>query len=133
MPCVKLSRVPSGPNKGHIVATAGSDATSDVFVRWYIGKGEMPTADRDLIDMDSDSFLCLILTPDGLFWADKSCLLVRVSMPFYAIGCGAPLAMGAMEMGASAKQAVLVACKWDSNTHGPVSTMRLEVKGKKHK
>lgn len=125
--CKKLYRIGKGKNKGHIVATAGADFPGEVFVRWYEQGGDhlMPTADRDLISED-DLFLCLVLTPEGLFVVDKSCLLVPIIIPFYAIGCGGAVAMGAMEKGAGAREAVAIACKWDSNCELPVVSMRLE-------
>ena len=130
VPCRKLYRIAKGKNRGHIVATAGADFTGEVFVKWYSGEGEMPTAERDLINED-DLFLCLVLRPDGLFEVDKSCVLIENRLPFYAIGCGAPVAMGAMEKGAGAREAVGIACKWDSNCAPPVVSMRLEHRKKR--
>lgn len=45
--------------------------------------------------------------------------------PFYAIGSGEQFALAAMEMGASAEQAVLVAMKFDLHTGGEVNALRL--------
>jgi len=43
--------------------------------------------------------------------------------PFYAIGSGRDLAFGAMEAGASAFDAVKIACKYDLNCEGPIHTL----------
>ena len=124
-PCQKLFRIAKGKNRGHIVGTQGASFSGMVFVDWYSGdRPEMPSSERDLIDGD-DGFGILILTPQGLYEADKSCRPVPVSAPFYAVGDGAGIAIGAMEMGASAKQAVQAACKHNIYCSGPVIAMRL--------
>lgn len=43
---------------------------------------------------------------------------------FAAIGSGAQFAIGAMEMNASARQAVRIACRRDMNTRTPVHTLQ---------
>lgn len=48
-----------------------------------------------------------------------------VSQAYYAIGSGYQLAMGAMEMGATAEQGVQVAMKWDCSTGGDVQVISL--------
>lgn len=124
-PCIKLYRVKRGRNKGHIVGTAGAMFSGMVFLDWYSGgRKHMPSSDRDIVS-DDDDFMCLILRPDGLFKVNKSCRPVLVEAPFYAIGHGAGVALGAMEKGASARRAVEAACKWDPYTRGPIHTMRL--------
>lgn len=45
---------------------------------------------------------------------------------FVAAGSGAELAIGAMAHGASAKEAVAIACNWDINSRGPVHVVRLK-------
>jgi hypothetical protein len=125
-PCQKLFRIAKGKNKGHILATQGASFSGMVFVDWYAGaREEMPSSDRDLIDSD-DAFGILLLTPKGLFEVDKSCRPVPISTSFYAIGDGGPIAMGAMEMGASARRAVAAACKWNIHCSGPVAWMELD-------
>ena len=47
-----------------------------------------------------------------------------VNAPFYAIGSGKFLAMGAMEMGATAEEAVAVAIKYDTGCGGEIDVIR---------
>jgi hypothetical protein len=47
----------------------------------------------------------------------------EITLPFYAIGCGKELAMGAMAAGASATEAAEIACTYDPNCQGPIHTL----------
>jgi hypothetical protein len=103
-----------------IIATAGHGTTGMLFIDWYEGdQGEVPRIDAD------DDFDILVWNKDGLFNVDRYFRLMRVSEPFFAIGCGACVALGAMHMGANAKQAVEVAKKVDLYTGGKVKVMTL--------
>lgn len=116
--CEKLFR-----KDGAIIGTAGGDAEGMVFVDWYGTKKKPP---ERLVAGDAD-FCCLVLTPDGLFWYDKWCRPNRILDEFYAVGSGAPYAVGAMAMGASADHAVSIAMRYDCYTGGDIVTMTLEV------
>ena len=111
-----------------IVATAGDDATGMIFVDWYGSKrkgGRRPKPPSALIlGIEAASFCVLVLTKEGLFWADKWCRLIKITDEFYAIGSGAPYAMGAMAHGATAEDSVRTAMRWDPNTGGEVQTMK---------
>jgi len=48
-----------------------------------------------------------------------------VRAPFYALGSGYQVAMGAMEFGATAEEAVRAAIKWDTGSGGDVTVLRL--------
>jgi len=49
---------------------------------------------------------------------------VRPGLPFWADGSGCDYALGAMQMGATAEQAVAVAMIWDQCTGGQIRTIR---------
>jgi len=61
---------------------------------------------------------------------DDSAGLYKVESTFTAVGSGAELALGAMEFGATSRQAVLIACRRDINSRPPVHTLSLPKKGK---
>lgn len=117
--CEKLFRV-----DGDIIATAGEDAPGMVFVDWY-PKRKTRKPPSKLIDGGAD-FCCLVLTKEGLFWWDKWCRPNKVLHDFYALGSGGAYAMGAMDRGATASEAVESAMKYDCYTGGDIVTMRLE-------
>jgi hypothetical protein len=123
--CEKLFRktIKEGRKKVQvIIATSGESAPGLIFVDWY-GTDKPPPA--ALIEGDAD-FSCLILRSDGLYEADKYCRPEKIMSKFYAIGSGTKVALGAMEMGATAKQAAEIACKYDPHCAPPVVTMRLK-------
>lgn len=71
------------------------------------------------------SFRALMLNEAGeLFLFDSSPWASGpIRSKFYAIGTGAEYAMGAMAAGASAKEAVKIACKLDPHSGLPVRTL----------
>lgn len=54
----------------------------------------------------------------------------RANRGCVAAGTGGNIAIGAMEAGLTAAQAVTIACKWDVNSKGPVHTIPLTMKKK---
>jgi len=56
---------------------------------------------------------------------------VKTTAPWFALGSGQELAMGALEMGATAKEAVQIAAKYDVNTGGTIHTLSLKRLDKK--
>ena len=48
-----------------------------------------------------------------------------VEEPFYALGTGAPYSLGAMSMGADAREAVTVAMRFDTQSGGDIVAYRL--------
>ena len=110
--CTKIYRTKAG-----IVGMAGSSAACLAFVEYFNG-GEVP------IEHLSDS-AALLLSPQGIFLYDDSTRGEIVNEPFFAIGSGAPVALGAMHMGATARQAARAACRWNNDCGLPVVALRL--------
>jgi len=104
-----------------IIATAGESSPGLVFVDWY-GSGK-PVPDI-FLHLGGD-FLCLVLTPSGLFEYDVYCRGDEVSDDFYAIGSGAGVALGAMHCGKSAVEAVRIAARVDPYTGGRINSESL--------
>lgn len=121
-PCPKLFRKTIKSGESVIIATQGDGSAGLVFVDWY-GSGKKPPV---VISHNLPDFTCLVLRKGGLFEYDAYCRPYEITLPFYAIGSGANAALGAMHMGASAVQAVEIACQIDSYSMGPVVEMRLE-------
>lgn len=119
--CEKLFRKKTKDGAEIIIATAGHSSSGMVFVDWY-GSGKKPP--RVLLDNEPD-FTCLVLKKDGLWEYDSYCRGEKITEEFYAIGCGAKAALGAMHMGATAEQAVEITCKIDQFCSPPIVAMRL--------
>ncbi len=101
---------------------------------WIIGfSGEYLPAWRYLKVFDmkmpdqpaSGDFELLIWDGNHLYEDDGHGAVRIPPVPFYAIGGGAGPALGAMHMGASAKEATKIAVKIDAGTNGRVVSMKL--------
>jgi hypothetical protein len=115
--CFKLYR-----KAGDIIALSGETAPGLVFLDWYGTKKAAPSV---LIDGEAD-FQALVLTKQGMFEYDKWCRGEKMRHgKFWSSGCGAKAALGAMHAGASARQAVAIACKIDPFCAPPIVWMKL--------
>jgi hypothetical protein len=110
--CEKLYRAFEGTAKEAILATAGESFSALLFVDWYRSENRPVEIPERLVNGEAD-FTVVALTREGLFEYDKWCRGEKILDKFYAIGSGAKAALGAMHMGASAEQAVRIACKID--------------------
>ena len=91
-----------------LIGIAGNYADGMLFVEWLKNGGDREKPPIWLTE--KPSFVALQLCNDGsmVYWNER---LVKdvVLESFWAIGSGAPVAMGAMHMGADARQAVEIA------------------------
>ena len=77
-------------------------------------------------DLDSDTEVTVLsLKHDGLWIYESSIIPARIKNDFWSIGTGANFAIAAMHFGASPKEAVEVACLYDSSSHGPIDEVKL--------
>lgn len=119
--CKKLFRVPEGPNAGHIISGAGAFSPQRLFIQWYMNKAPRDWADTLAaagidIDISEEDFECVILQPKGIFTVDRFFLPHRAEGRYYSTGSGATFAIGAMDHGATAIQALNIACGRDPYT-----------------
>jgi ATP-dependent protease HslVU (ClpYQ) peptidase subunit len=112
--CIKLFRV-----RKSIVGAAGDSAPGMKWIEWYKRAGSKKSAPN------LGGAHIIVATSEGLFEADDGGDLALITGPYYAIGCGAKVALGAMFMGASAVQAANAACKYDPYCGGKIITMEL--------
>ena len=96
---------------GCIYALSGEDAMTKPAIKWHQDGAEpakVPKGDPDT------SWTLLVIEKDGLIfiYGDKSPYPLEVRAP-YTMGSGRDFAMGAMLAGASAKEAVEIACSRD--------------------
>ncbi len=108
-------------SSGEAVGISGSIPDAMKFLEWY----ESGCDGENHPDFTSEKFDALVLDKNGsLFSWDSHLVPSRIEDEFFAIGSGALAAMGAMHMGATATQAVLVAAKLDRNTDEKVVCVR---------
>lgn len=115
----------------HLIAVCGDFAAAMVYLDWYGSKAPLPDALRHI--SEDERFGALLVIGKQVFEVDRFCRPVEIEDRFCAIGTGAQAAMGAMHAGATAIQAVVIACKVDQNSGLPVvslSTREMHANGK---
>ena len=70
----------------------------------------------------------LIAAKGGQLWVVQHDVVYQIEDPFYAIGSGAPYAMGAMAAGRGAPKAILIAMEYDDGTGGQLRILRHDKK-----
>ncbi len=107
-------------HKGVLGAAAGTGAICLKFQDWV--RNGMP---GDCPFQGTDGGNGIVVAPDGqmVCWGTNGPWPVK--QPFYTLGSGYQIALGAMEMGATAVEAVVAAMKFDTSTGGEVQFVRL--------
>ena len=117
--CGTVRKLARGPG-GTIAGACGSCGMSRRFLSW-IEMGEPGE-----FDPDGAHFSALIVRPGGeVLRMSAGGGLWEVDAPFHTDGSGSDIAMGALEVGATAVQAVEAAIKWDVHCGGPIQIERL--------
>jgi len=104
-----------------IVGYAGDWIAGEYFADFYLGNSE-ETPDRDT----DDDLEMLVLKTTGIYLVDYRFREVKVYGKHYAIGSGSQGAMAAMNMGATAAEAVKEAIKVDDYTRGKIRSLSLD-------
>jgi len=120
--CIKSRCEKIAKKNGHLIGLSGSECPPLATFLAAFGKKD-EEAKKAIKDF---KFTALVVTPKGemQLW-DSSMTFEPLRTDFYAIGSGGDVAMGAMEMGASSRRAVMAAIKWCSGCGAPVTTLRL--------
>jgi len=72
-------------------------------------------------DMDSDIDVTVLeLRNDGIWIYESTIIPAKIKNDFWAIGTGANFAIAAMHLGKSPKEAVEIACQYDTSSNFPV-------------
>lgn len=107
-----------------LIGCSGEIGAMIQFVEWLQDDSEKKRK-PDLPD-DCD-FEGILVNPDGdVVHYDRHLVPIRVANEFHAIGSGRKLALGAMMAGASAEEAVKIACHYDMVTREPVRMIQLQ-------
>lgn len=109
--------------KTRIYAAVGNAAILKPLADWYAA-GRNPDA-TPVCDPEDDWTLIVIDRADGMVIIENSSPYPIPLVPPYAIGSGRDFAMGAMLAGASARQAVEIACARDIYSGGAIQSVDL--------
>lgn len=108
---------------GALVGAGGCSSLAAGFCRWFMGgeQGDRPS----LRGEDNNSAGAIVIMPDGRIIEHDFCGWRYVDSEFVALGSGMDIAYGALEMGASAVEAVRIVCKRDIHCGGGINTLWL--------
>jgi ATP-dependent protease HslVU (ClpYQ) peptidase subunit len=122
--CAKVHRI-----RGKLVGVAGDSAATTKFLAWF--RKECP-ADEMLLDVkdeDGDTgLMALVLDASGIYLYTNLTEPDRMYNKFYGVGTGAPYALGAIEKGATLREAIKIAMKYDEATGGEIHHEELDEK-----
>jgi hypothetical protein len=77
-------------------------------------------------DLDSDTDVTVLeLRRDGIWIYESTIIPAKIKNDFWAIGTGANFAIAAMHCGKSVKEAVEIACLYDTSSNMPVDYIKL--------
>jgi hypothetical protein len=116
----RLRETPELGNVPHAVAfgCAGHSPSAIALERWTRNTGlRPPLKDLDVMVVDAHGQCCV---------GDHDLEFTRVQFPFFAIGSGADYAMGAMARGATAREAVEIAMRFDTGSGIGVTEVRIK-------
>lgn len=106
---------------GWLGAAAGNATDMAQFLRW-VDEGREEDDATKLENVDG-----ILISPKGkVFYVEGDLHPFAVEAPFHAGGAGGYLAIGAMEMGATAEEAVHIAIKYNSSCGGEVQVVKLK-------
>ncbi len=91
---------------------------------WYLAGAKPSEWNNYRVDPESSAEL-VILSEDGL-WTFSGPYGVRVEDAFFALGSGAEYALAALAMGATAKEAVEIASRFDNGCGLGIDVMQFE-------
>lgn len=113
-----------GRNVGKFLA-AGCGSYEDLcaFLDWLESGGKQEDRKKFGIDRDLNISAITVNKKGSVYQYDGRLYPYSIDHKFYSIGSGASYALGAMEHGASAIEAVKIAAKYDSNTGGRVNSL----------
>lgn len=119
----QVTKITRRESDGALIGMAGSGPHATLYARWLID-GE-PGAPPSLGDAEDNGGIFIAYT-DGRVEERTRHGAEFPEGEFFAWGCGADHALAAMEMGADAKRAVEVACKYDIHCGGGIDVLYLD-------
>ncbi len=120
--------------KDYMIAAAGECQDIAAFFDWV--EAGMTITDRPkfgLNDREVEVEALMVTKKGKIYCFDNRIYPFEIDAPFYALGSGGQLAMGAMACGASAFKAVKIASQYDTATGGEIKVLAIKKREKKRK
>ena len=109
---------------GKIVAFSG-DADGGMELLAWFSNGADPEKFPARGRHEKDWTLLVVVDKDGLVFYERTPYPIRCEDPFWACGSGRDYALAAMYLGKSAREAVDVACHFDTGCGNGIDEMRV--------
>lgn len=103
---------------GRLAALLGRHGHAMRLLKWIEAPGDAEQPEGDCA--------VVVVSADGVRCYEDGSVEHSSDAPFKAFGSGGDIALGAMAAGASAEEAVRIACDWDTCTGGAITVLRLE-------
>ena len=103
-----------------MLAGAGSLLTLNKFMEWF-RMGADVTKPFDITKENGFDVICIDLNTKEIWEYNSDILATKIDQKYYALGTGTDFALGAMHAGATAKEAVEIACKIDIYSRKPLT------------
>lgn len=105
-----------------VICGSGSTTAIKQFIDWH-RRGDDPEKKPTLL---GDGCVCFVIDKKTLELKRYcDCWYDSIGASFYVTGSGMEIAIGALEMGATAEEAIKAACKYDTGTGGEVHVLDL--------
>lgn len=119
--CAKIEKL----EDGRYFMGAGHNYPIRLTKQW-METGLQPDFSIVVDDLEEYDFSCLVWGPEGVLLIDSELGPFYLRDRYFAIGAGAAYALGAMDAGATAEQAVQIACRRDPNSSEPIDVEIVE-------
>lgn len=109
-----------------LVGGSGDLSAVTAMMNWYENGAKLDELPDCQKDKDRWTPLLVIKSPlKEIMRYEQDGVPFRIEEPFFAIGSGRDLAIGAMAMGASAQKAVEIASQYDTGCGNGIDTLRM--------
>jgi hypothetical protein len=116
---VKLHR-----RQGRIFGFGGNQAQAEIFLEWL--DGGAPADKRPSL---SEQFGAIEINENGVWIWESTCIRLRHSSPYATLGTGSEIALAALYLGKTPREAVELACTLDVWCGGEITEMSLDDPG----
>lgn len=121
---IKLRRVKIGDHIPEVLAWTGDQDSGEMVAQWYANGAD--AAKWPECQKDKESWCRLIVVDQyGARFFERQPVAVKIEDAFCAWGSGRDFALAALHLGKSAREAVEIACVFDTNCGNGVDVVEL--------
>lgn len=121
--CIKIYKTPIIYGVTRLIAAIGDLSLAQEFVRYIIDSTNiLGDCEKPVFSADSvfEALVVASSAPKELFFYDTTLFPHKIEADFHAIGSGMGVALGALEAGKTAREALEIVCKYDIYSQTPI-------------